>query len=292
MILRRTPPTTGRLEQDLVLDQPASHGLGPPAHEDHQADDADQAVQDVLLERLRDRHDDQRRARQLGAGEALVHVLEDRDHLHHHHGDDADRDHEDRDRVDHGALELALELDRLLDVDGEPPEDGVQDAADLTGGDQVDVQLVEDLRVLAQRVREGGALLDGVLDRAEHLREGLVLGLARQDLEALHQRQAGVDHGRQLAGEDLQVLRLDARADLDVGDVAEIEGLLLDLDRHQAVVPQAVLGRLDRFGLELTLAGLAGAAGGFVDELGHRFTTLAGATAWSMPRRAVPWGKG
>ena len=47
--------------------------------------------------------------------------------------DDADRDHEDRGRVDHRALDLALQLLGLLEVDREAVQDRVEDAADLAG---------------------------------------------------------------------------------------------------------------------------------------------------------------
>ena len=43
------------------------------------------------------------------------------------------------------AAHLAHELDVLLDVDREAVEDGVEDAADLAGLDEVGVELVEDL---------------------------------------------------------------------------------------------------------------------------------------------------
>src|SRR5262249_21713772 len=48
----------------------------------------------------------------------------------------------------------------------------------------------------------------------EDLREVLVLLLAAQDLQALHEGQAGVDHDRELAREDGQVLRGDAAPEL------------------------------------------------------------------------------
>ena len=44
----------------------------------------------------------------------------------------------------------------------------------------------------------------------QDLLKGLVLLLAGQNLEALHQRQAGVDHHRELAREDGQLLRVHA----------------------------------------------------------------------------------
>jgi hypothetical protein len=47
---------------------------------------------------------------------------------------------------------------------------------------------------------------------------GRLAGLLGEDVEALHQRQTGRDHGRELAGEDRQVLVLteDGRAELGI----------------------------------------------------------------------------
>ena len=98
--------------------------------------------------------------------EVLEHVLERRDDAAEQDADDADEDDEDGDRVDHRAATWRRELDRLLDVDGEAVEDRVEDAADLAGLDEVDVELVEDLRVPAERVAERRALLDVRLDVA------------------------------------------------------------------------------------------------------------------------------
>ena len=93
------------------------------------------------------------------AAEVLEHLGEGRDHLDQHQDHDADRDHEHRGRVDHRALDLAGQRVGLLEVDRQAVQDGVEDAADLAGLDQVHVERVEGLRVLAQRVGEGGALL-------------------------------------------------------------------------------------------------------------------------------------
>ncbi len=103
------------------------------------------------------------------------------------------------------------ELHALLDVDREAVQDAVEDAAHLAGLDEVDEEVVEDLRVAPERVAEGGALLDGVLDVLERrLRRTLFGSWFAEDVEALHQRQAGVDHRGELADELDEVLRLDA----------------------------------------------------------------------------------
>ena len=88
------------------------------------------------------------------------------------------------------------------------------------GRDHVGEEVVEDLGVLAHGVGEAGAALDVHPGLLQDLREGLVLLLAAQDLEALHERQAGVDHDRELAGEDREVLGGHAAAELGQGDLA------------------------------------------------------------------------
>ncbi len=121
-------------------------------------------------------------------------------------------DDDDGDRVDHRRLDLLLQLDVLLDVDRQPLEDGVEDAARLTGRDHVGVERVEDLRVPLHRIGERRAALDVGPRLEDDLREVLVLLLVAEDVEALHQRQAGVDHDGELPREDGQVLRVDAAA--------------------------------------------------------------------------------
>ena len=152
--------------------------------------------------------DDAGRQRQLGA-EAGEQLGEGRDDLPQNDGDDQAGDGHDRDRVDHRGLDLALQLDVLLDVDREALENRVEDTARLAGRHHVDVEGVERLGVPAHRVGQRRAALDLAPGREDRLREALVRLLPAEDVETLHQRQAGVDHDRELAGEDGQVLGRD-----------------------------------------------------------------------------------
>ena len=68
--------------------------------------------------------------------------------------------------------------------------------------------------MLAHRVGERRARLDVGPRRQDDGGEVLVLFLAAENVEALHERQAGVDHHGELAGEDGQVLGGDLLADL------------------------------------------------------------------------------
>ena len=80
----------------------------------------------------------------LGA-EVLEHLLEAGDDEDEQDREHADEDDDDDARVDHRAADLAPQLHGLLDVDREPIQDGVEDAADLAGLDEVHVEVVEDL---------------------------------------------------------------------------------------------------------------------------------------------------
>ena len=138
-------------------------------------------------------------------------------------------------------LTWRLELDRLLDVGGEALQDGVEDTARLAGRDHVGEEVVEGLGVLAHGVGEAGAALDVHAGLLEDLGEGLVLLLAAQDLQALHEGQTGVDHDRELAHEDGEVLGGDAAAELGQGDLL---ALLLDRGDQDLVAPQERPSRL------------------------------------------------
>ena len=63
------------------------------------------------------------------------------------------------------------------------------------------------LRVPLHRVGQRRAAFDVGARLQDDLREVLVLFLVAENVETLHERQAGVDHHRELAREDRQVLR-------------------------------------------------------------------------------------
>src|SRR5882724_7000426 len=96
-------------------------------------DDRDRRqVPDVIDGEVRE-VDDELGGRGQRVPEALEHLGEDRDHPdEEHRGHGEGRGHDAR-RVDHRALDLALQLDGLLEVVGETDEDRVEDAADLAG---------------------------------------------------------------------------------------------------------------------------------------------------------------
>ena len=192
-------------------------------------------------------------------------LLEDPDE----HGDDerdqreqhAEREHEHDGRVGHRGLDLAAQVVVLLELVGDPLERLLEHAAGLAGAHHGDVERVEDLRVLVERLGEGEAGLDVLADGAERLLELLVLDLLLEDVERPQERHARGDHGRQLAGHDRQLLGLDL-----LGPERELHlepGLLLDQVHHgQAAGLQLGGDRLAGDAGDLALLGRAGRVDG------------------------------
>ncbi len=89
---------------------------------------------------------------------------------------------------------------------GEALQNRVEDATRFARGNHVRVERVERLRVLLHRVGQPRARLDVGADPEDVVGERLVRLLLAEDLETLHERQAGVDHDGELAGEDRQIL--------------------------------------------------------------------------------------
>ena len=106
------------------------------------------------------------------------------------------------------ALDAPLELGLLLDLHRDAVEHGVERSRRLAGLDHRDEQAVEHLRMPRERLREDDAALDVGANVADHLGEVLVVRLLLERHERRDDADAGRDHRRELAGEDLQRLRL------------------------------------------------------------------------------------
>src|SRR6266849_2422652 len=90
--------------------------------------------------------------------------------------------------------------------------------------------------MLAERVRQRLAALDVVHHLAGDAGEDLVLGLLRQDVEGLHQWQAGIDHRGALPREHDDVAHRDAAAELEID--LELTRRGADLHHDHAVLAQ------------------------------------------------------
>ncbi len=109
-------------------------------------------------------------------------------------------------------FDLFFQFAHFFDVCGKPVEDYVEDASDLAGGHKVVEQVIKDFRVLFYRIRQGGAFLDVLFDLSNNSFEIRVVLLVLENLQALNEREAGIDHGRKLPDEYDYVLVLDSSA--------------------------------------------------------------------------------
>ncbi len=196
-----------------------------------------------------DPHHDQRWRRKVGA-EVGEHLLERRNDEHHDDPNDDDRDRDDRDGIEQCGFDLALEGEDLLLVRGKPIEDAVEHAGGLASADEVAVERVEVRRMGAKSLRQAGACLDPSFDVHHQPGKACVAVTAGDNLEALQQRHAGLEHRRELTGEERDVLFGDLapaaeRLPLELGDADalaaqigpdDVLGRRLHLAAHVAVV--------------------------------------------------------
>src|ERR1700720_4338440 len=255
------------LEQRAIDDPAAAVGLVPPGHAEAGGDDDGDDEDEVAADDVAGPHYDAGDQRQLAA-QAGEQLGEDRDHLPQDDEDHEGGDDDDRHRVDQRRFHLALQLDRLLDVGRQALQDDVQDAARLARRDHVDVEVVEGLRMFPHRLGERRAGLDVGAHGMDHRLEGAVLLLIAEDLQALHQRQAGVEHDRELAGEDGDALLADAAR--DPGQQLDLAPLLADRRDLDLLAPQHGDRRRLGVGQQLALLRLTGPRATFPNETGHR----------------------
>ena len=174
-------------------------GRVDPLENKDERDNGTDDHQDIVLNEIAQIDDDLGRHRQRAA-EIGKQLCEGRDDEDQNDGDDHDGNADDGRRVGHGTLDLFLQLHGFFDVGRQPVEDGVENPADLPRRDEVDIEFVEGLGVFLQSVGKGGAGLDALLDLGQHFLEGLIVLLPGENIEALHQRQTGIDHGGKHGG--------------------------------------------------------------------------------------------
>jgi len=182
-------------------------------------------------EKVRDGHHHQGRSRQVGA-KAAEQVLERRNHENHDDGSNDECHHDDGNRVEQRRLDLALDAEDFFLVDRQAFEHTVQNTGRFARTHQVAEQRVKIQRVTPKRLGKAAALLDVCLDFQQqplHRRVGMP---ARHDFERLQQRHPGLHHGRQLAGEQGDILVGDALA------ARKQRALLLDLGDGDALLAQ------------------------------------------------------
>ena len=148
-----------------------------------------------------------------GQGQGDVGLGEERDEVRQHEEDQdeegRDEGHDHDDRVGQGALDVLLDLVLVLhDVD-QPLQDLGERAGELAGVDHVAVEFGEDALVLGEGPGKGAAALDVRGDGDDGVLEPRAFGLGLEHVEGLQHRDAGVEHGPQLLGEQDHVLGLD-----------------------------------------------------------------------------------
>jgi hypothetical protein len=126
------------------------------------------------------RYDDPRRERQLAVESVKIFANHDE---HEHRAEHERCEREDNGRVDHRALDAALELRLLFDLVRDAVEDVVEHPRRLAGLHHRDVQLVEHLRVARHRLGEQQASLDVGAELRDNVGEIHVVGLLLEDHE-------------------------------------------------------------------------------------------------------------
>ena len=139
---------------------------------------------------LRHVDDELREGRQVGA-EALEQRFELRDHEDQQDDRHDDGHHQHRGRVEQRLLDLLLQRLGLFLVGGDLVEQRLERAGLLAGLDEVHEQVVEVQRVLAERLVQRGAAFDVGLDVEDQLLHRRLVVAVADDLERLHQRNAG-----------------------------------------------------------------------------------------------------
>ena len=168
----------------------------------------------VVLQRTRHVDDQLREGRQVGA-EALEQALELRNHEDQQDDGDDDGHHQHGGRVEERLLHLLLQGLGLFLVGGDLVEQRLERAGLFAGLDQVHEQIVEIQRMLGQRLVQRGAAFDVRLDVEDQLLHRRLVVAVADDLEGLHQRNAGGQHGGELAAEHRDVVGLDLAAGLE-----------------------------------------------------------------------------
>ncbi len=136
--------------------------------------------------------------------QANEHVGKDWNHELEEPADDQHSDRDHRDRINKSRLDGLAQPETLFNVNRQALENGVKDAAGFARFDHVVGQVVENFRIAAHGIGKGRATLDGRAHAGQAFPESLIFLIRAQNLQALHQRQAGIDHDRKLAKEDGQ----------------------------------------------------------------------------------------
>ena len=125
---------------------------------------------------------------------------------------------------------------------------------------------------LLQRLRQAVAAADRLVDLADHVAQGRLFSQLQQGVERLAERQTGVQQGRQLQGEHLDVVLIQAAAtQLPAGSQAHAFAAaeLADADRDLAVAFQVARDGCGVGRFQLAFGDIAVVTRGLVAEQRH-----------------------
>ena len=141
-------------------------------------------------------------------------LAEDRDDADNEESRDQKRDANDDDRIGHGGFDFLAQTRAGFEESGKPIENFGEQTAVLAGFHHADVEPIENARMFARSIREGLAALHARGDVANDVFEiflPLIVALLVERGHRLDERDAGFNHGRELAGEKHEVGFLDGQ---------------------------------------------------------------------------------
>ena len=121
---------------------------------------------------------------------------------------DQERHEHDDNWVDHRGLDLVSDLGGFFLEFRKARQNDFEHTAELSGLNHVDVKVVEDRRVLRERLRKSAATLHAVGKFVDRFLENFVALLFRENCQASQEGQPRVDQGRKLPCENHQELWL------------------------------------------------------------------------------------
>src|SRR5258708_9335651 len=190
----------GKFQDDGIEHKAPLRSAVPDLHSKNSGTESDQDEQTKnTADEIAQSNDDFRGKRKIYA-KAGKQSGENRHDFPEQQGDNAARDGQDAYRVDQGGLDGALQLYVLFDVGREALQNGVQNTAGLARLDHVDVQGGKYLWRASHSRRGPRAAFDLATRVDQDFLEKLVLLLASENLETLHEWKTSVDHDGALAG--------------------------------------------------------------------------------------------
>ena len=149
----------------------------------------------------------------MGAGKRPTktgkHIGEDRNHIEQqeHHNDEGNSDNHCW--IDQGSLDLGFERRSLFHIGGQTRQNRIEDTTRLTGFNHIDEEVTIDSRMLAEGVCKTVTGFHIRFDLTNNPGKLFVCSLPGQDIQALDERQSGLDHRGKLPGEDHELLLRD-----------------------------------------------------------------------------------